>query len=150
MFSVFRNWAVVFQTCCIIFHFHQQCNDPVSPCTSIWCHFFSRSHSVMFDTSILWYFAAVLTCISLVTLNIFSLASLPLCTFFSKISVYIFSPFSNFNACFVYGIVVFILKRYYRSENPTENVHSQVHRKFNAYNRPLKKQMHILHIYPSQ
>ena len=108
MFSVFRNWAVVFQTCCIIFHFHQQCNDPVSPCTSIWCHFFSRSHSVMFDTSILWYFAAVLTCISLVTLNIFSLASLPLCTFFSKISVYIFSPFSNFNACFVYGIVVFI------------------------------------------
>ena len=48
------------------------------------------------------------------------------------------------------GIVVFILKRYYQSENATENVHSQVHTKFNAYNRPLKKQMHILRIYPSQ
>lgn len=71
-----------------------QClSGPVSPCTSIRCHFFSCSHSVMFDTSILWYFAAVLTCISLVTLNIFSLASLPLYIFFSKISVYIFSPF---------------------------------------------------------
>lgn len=35
--------------------------------------------------------------------------------------------------------MVFILKTYYKSENSTESVQSQVHRKFNAYNRPTQE-----------